>query len=192
MINIKSLRERLIGILYKAAISSKRTRILLTPVGLIFFFSLLILLIIVSLELDDVLRFPPLIAEPLNLTISIPIIFIGLSLTGWSVHHFIKAKGTPVPLNPPSKLVTSGPYKHVRNPMLTGLFILFFGLGILLKSISLTFIFTPFFILFNVLELKLIEEPELKKRFGTQYVEYKKRVPMFIPRLKRKDPKKTV
>ena len=103
---------------------------------------------------------------------------------------FHQGERDPVPLNPPSKFVTSGPYKHVRNPMLTSLFILFFGLGILLKSISLTFIFTPFFILFNVLELKLIEEPELEKRFGTQYVEYKKRVPMFIPRLKREDPKK--
>jgi len=92
-------------------------------------------------------------------------------------------------LNPPSKLVTSGPYMYVRNPMLNGLFVFFFGLGILLKSISLTLIFTPLFILFNILELKLIEEPELEKRFGAQYVEYKRRVPMFIPRLKRNSQK---
>lgn len=52
-----------------------------------------------------------------------------------------------------------------------------------LQSISLVFIFTPLFILLNVLELKAIEEPELEKRLGKVYVEYKKGVPMFIPSL---------
>ena len=102
----------------------------------------------------------------------------------WSFLHFIKVKGTPVPLNPPPKLVTTGPYAYIRNPMLTGLFILLFGLGVLLGSISLVFIFTPLFILLNVLELRTIEEPELEKRLGKEYLEYKKRVSMFIPRLK--------
>ncbi len=35
-----------------------------------------------------------------------------------------------------------------------------------------------------MLELKYIEEPELEKRLGQPYVAYKKRVPMFLPRLK--------
>jgi protein-S-isoprenylcysteine O-methyltransferase Ste14 len=68
--------------------------------------------------------------------------------------------------------------------MLTGVFILFFGLGILFRSISLVFIFTPLFVLLNVLELRAVEEPELEKRLGEEYLEYKKRVPMFIPWLK--------
>jgi len=93
-------------------------------------------------------------------------------------------KGTPVPLNPPPKLVDTGPYAYIRNPMLSGLFILLFGLGFLFNSFSLVFIFTPLFILLNVLELKAIEEPELEKRLGQEYFEYKKMVPMFIPRLK--------
>jgi protein-S-isoprenylcysteine O-methyltransferase Ste14 len=73
--------------------------------------------------------------------------------------------------------------------MLTGLFFLLFGLGILYNSISLFFIFTPIFILLNVLELKAIEEPELEKRFGKEYLEYKKKVPMFIPRFHRETQK---
>jgi protein-S-isoprenylcysteine O-methyltransferase Ste14 len=89
-----------------------------------------------------------------------------------------------VPFNPPPKLVTTGPYAHVRNPMLTGVFVLLFGLGVLLRSISLVSIFTPLFILFNVWELKAVEERELERRLGKDYVEYKKKVPMFIPRLK--------
>ena len=101
----------------------------------------------------------------------------------WSILHFIKVKGTPVPFNPPPKLVNTGPYFYVRNPMLSGVFILLFGIGILFRSISLVFIFTPIFILLNFLELKAIEEPELEKRFGKKYLKYKKRVSMFIPKL---------
>lgn len=105
----------------------------------------------------------------------------------WSILHFIKVKGTPVPFNPPPpKLVTTGPYAYVRNPMLSGVFILMFGLGILFGSISLVFIFTPLFILLNFLELKAIEEPELENRLGKDYSKYKKRVPMFFPKLKKK------
>ena len=99
-------------------------------------------------------------------------------------------KGTPVPFNPPPKLVTTGPYTHVRNPMLTGLFILLFGFGALFGSVSLVFLFTPLFILVNVWELKAIEEPELGKRLGQEYFEYKKKTPMFIPKLKVKPKKK--
>jgi len=103
----------------------------------------------------------------------------------WSILHFIKVKGTPVPFNPPPKLVTTGPYAYIRNPMLSGVFILLFGFGILFNSISLFFIFAPIFILLNFLELKVIEEPELEKRLGKNYLKYKKRVPMFIPKLGR-------
>ena len=101
----------------------------------------------------------------------------------WSILHFIKVKGTPVPFNPPPKLVTTGPYAYIRNPMLSGVFILLFGFGVLFNSISLVFIFTPLFILFNYVELKAIEEPELEKRLGENYLKYKKRIPMFIPKL---------
>ncbi|MBA7578067.1 isoprenylcysteine carboxylmethyltransferase family protein [Candidatus Atribacteria bacterium 1244-E10-H5-B2] len=103
----------------------------------------------------------------------------------WSILHFIKVKGTPVPFNPPPKLVTTGPYSYIRNPMLSGVFILMFGFGILFRLISLVFIFTPLFILFNFLELKSIEEPELEKRLGKDCLEYKKSVPMFFPRFKK-------
>jgi len=71
--------------------------------------------------------------------------------------------------------------------MLLGLFLLMLGLGVLFGSLSLIFIFTPLFILLNVLYLKAIEEKEMEKKFGEEYLEYKKRVPMFIPRLKKRE-----
>ena len=180
-----SLREKLIEIFYKVATSSSQIRTLLTPVGLIFFFTLLMLFIVVSLQVDKFLGLPKLLPTSLNIIVSVPILATGLFFMLWSILHFIKVKGTPVPFNPPSKLVTTGPYAYVRNPMLSGVFILLFGLSILFRSISLVFIFTPLFVLLNVLELKAIEEPELEKRLGREYSEYKKRVPMFIPRVVR-------
>nr|MBP7323025.1 hypothetical protein [Deltaproteobacteria bacterium] len=65
--------------------------------------------------------------------------------------------------------------------MLSGLFMQLFGLGIALGSLSLVFIFTPLFVIMNVWELKNVEEPELVKRLGRDYIEYKERVPMFFP-----------
>lgn len=182
-----SLRERLIGIFYKAAKGSRKTRNLLTPAGVVFFFGLIALFIFVALQVDKFLAFPKLLPTSLNIIVSVPILVIGLFLMIWSVLHFIRVKGTPVPFNPPPKLVTTGPYAYVRNPMLTGVFVLLFGLGVLFRSISLVFIFTPLFILLNVWEIKAVEELELEKRLGKDYVEYKKRVPMFIPWLKGKD-----
>ena len=96
----------------------------------------------------------------LNIIVSLLILVIGLFLMLWSILHFVKVKGTPVPFNPPPKLVNTGPYFYVRNPMLSGVFILL-----------------------NFLELKAIEEPELEKRLGKKYLKYKKRVPIFIPKL---------
>jgi protein-S-isoprenylcysteine O-methyltransferase Ste14 len=179
-----SLREKLIGIFYSAATGSRKMRNLLTPAGIVFFFGLIALFIFAALEVDKCLGFPKLLPTSSNIIISVPILAIGLFLMAWSILHFVRVKGTPVPFNPPPKLVTSGPYAHVRNPMLTGVFVLLFGLGVLLRSISLVSIFTPLFILLNVWELKAVEERELEKRLGRDYVEYKKRVPMFIPRLK--------
>ena len=180
------LRENLIKIFYKAATSSRQVRAPLTLAGGLFFATFVTLFVVLSLWLDKFAGFPKLLSTPLSIAVSVPILAIGLFLMLWSIGHFIKVKGTPVPFNPPPKLVTTGPYAHVRNPMLTGVFIFLLGLGLFFGSISLIFIFTPLFILLNVLELRAIEEPELEKRLGMEYIEYKKRVPMFMPQLKRR------
>jgi len=176
---------KLINLFYKTATGSKKIRNFLTPIGVIFFFSLIGLFIIVSLWTDKLLHFSKFISYPSNIYTSLLILTLGLFLMLWSILYFIKVKGTPVPFNPPPKLVTTGPYSYIRNPMLCGVFILMFGFGIFFRSISLVFIFTPLFILFNFLELKTIEEPELENRLGKDYSKYKKRVPMFFPRFKK-------
>ena len=179
-----ALPDKLIKIFYTAATGSSRVRNPLTFVGGLFFVTLVTLFVVLSLWIDKLFRFPKLLPTSLSIPISVPILAIGLFLILWSVLHFIKVRGTPVPFNPPPRLVSTGPYAYSRNPMVTGVFILLFGLGFLFGSISLVFILTPLFILLNVLELRTVEEPELEKRLGEDYIEYKKRVSMFIPGLK--------
>lgn len=86
-----------------------------------------------------------------------------------------------MPLSPPPNLVVTGPYAYSRNPMLSGVFLMLFGTGFLFQSLSLIILYTPLFMVFAFLEFKMIEEPELEKRIGASYLEYRKKVPMFFP-----------
>lgn len=178
-----SLADKWAETIYRVATTKSKLKVILTPIGLTFWFGLGVLLVFASLWLDKSLQVPLLLPTPTNLFVSAPLLVLGVTLCLGTVYSFAKARGSPVPLNPPQKLVTTGLYYRIRNPMLVGWFIMLFGLGILLNSISLIFIFTPLFILLNILYLKTIEEKEMEKKFGKAYLEYKKSVPMFIPRL---------
>ena len=181
----------LANVFHKVATGSRRRRTLLTPVGLVVFGASLFLVVVTGLLVDRVLHIPPLLPGVLGTVVGSPLFVAGSGLCGWCVVRFRKAAGTPVPVNPPTELVVSGPYIWTRNPMLTGVFTGLFGLGILLHSVGMVLISIPAYILLHVIELKLVEEPELERRFGTDYSDYRRRVPMFWPRfwrgMKRRD-----
>jgi len=92
-------------------------------------------------------------------------------------------KGTLAPWDPPRRLVLEGPYRHVRNPMISGVLSILLGETILLGSTPLLLWFLAFFAV-NALSMPLIEEPLLESRFGSDYVTYRRNVPRWIPRLK--------
>jgi len=179
-----TLKSKWIEFLYRVATGSKKLRNFFTPIGAIFYALLIFSFVVVSLQVDRLLGISEIFPRSLSIILALPVFSVALFLLGWSVLNFFKAKGTPVPFNPPPRLVTTGPYAYVRNPMLTGIFALLFGFGVLLRSASLLVVFTPLFILINVWELKVIEEPELVKRLGEDYIQYRKRTPMFFPDLR--------
>ena len=177
-----SLIAKWINLINKVAVGSWKTRIIFAPIVGLFYIALIGFFIYISFIVDQLADFPKILSNPpWNLIIGIPVTLIGFTLIFFSVLFFLKVKGTPVPLSPPPKLVKTGLYKYMRNPMLTGIFVQLFGCGIITNSISLIFIFTPLFMIINIWELKMVEEPELEMRLGKDYIEYKKQVPMFFP-----------
>ena len=176
-----SLKKKWIETFYNIATGSLKIRNFFTPLGAFFYGLLVLVFVVVALNIDRLIGITSIFSNPLNIILSLPVFSLALFLIGWSVQNFLKAKGTPVPFNPPPILVTTGPYAYTRNPMLTGVFSLLFGFGVFFGSISLLIVFTPLFIVVNFWELKSIEEPELKKRLGEEYIEYRERTPMFFP-----------
>ena len=181
-----SLADKYAQFIYRVATTKNKFKIIVTPIGIILWFGLGVLLVFASLWLDRLLPVHLPFSPPWNIFLSLPLLVIGATLGLGTTYIFIKAGGSPVPVNPPQKLLTTRLYARVRNPMLLGWIIMLFGLGILLNSISLIFIFTPLFILLNVLYLKTIEEMEMEKKFGKEYRDYKESAPMFIPRFRKR------
>lgn len=126
--------------------------------------------------------------------IIIGIIFLGIG--SWliisSVSLFIKiGNGTLAPWDPTEKIVTSGPYQYTRNPMIAGVVFVIFAEAFLLRSLGLI-VYGILFFLLNTIYFKFIEEPGLVKQFGNDYIEYRKKVPMWIPRIRSYKPKQQV
>ena len=108
----------------------------------------------------------------------------GLALFVWCVTLFLRhGQGTIMPWDPTQRLVVRGPYRHVRNPMISAVLFMVAGQALIWGSL-LTGALALFFFLVNHVYFILSEEPGLEKRFGESYREYKAHVPRWLPRLK--------
>ncbi len=109
---------------------------------------------------------------------------VGLLLFGASLRRFAtEGKGTLAPWDPPRVFVVRGPYRFVRNPMISGVIFILGGEALtLLSRAHAMWAFTVFVI--NLIYIPLLEEPQLAQRFGDPYREYCRNVRRFIPRLR--------
>lgn len=100
------------------------------------------------------------------------LIAVGLSVGATSALSFpIKGEGTPAPFDPPRKLVTATVYRHSRNPMYLGLFVIMLGEVVLFKSWRIAALLAGYAAIINLAVL-FYEEPALRKKFGPAYEEY--------------------
>ncbi|MGD0854684.1 MAG: isoprenylcysteine carboxylmethyltransferase family protein [Dehalococcoidia bacterium] len=108
----------------------------------------------------------------------------GLYYLAMCIWIFMKVgQGTLAPWSPTKKLVIIGPYRQVRNPMISSVLAILLGETIAFGSLGIFIWFLLFFGINNVYFV-LSEEPGLEKRFGEDYRIYKKNVPRWIPRLR--------
>jgi protein-S-isoprenylcysteine O-methyltransferase Ste14 len=92
-------------------------------------------------------------------------------------------EGTPAPFDPPKKLVITGLYRWVRNPMYLGMILFLLGEALLLPQIRTKLIFVLIGAWFVVNGfLLLVEEPRLRERFGDDYALYCRNVNRWLPR----------
>ncbi len=78
-----------------------------------------------------------------------------------------------------NKLVTEGYYSCMRHPMHLGLFLFPFAAAFLVGSLSFILIIAPLEVVFMILMIKLVEEPQAIRKFGDAYERYRVEVPMF-------------
>jgi len=111
------------------------------------------------------------------------VIFLtGFAFFAWCIGLFARVgKGTLAPWDPTRRLVVTGPYRYVRNPMITGVLTMLVGESVTLGSRALAFWAATFFVI-NTIYFAILEEPGLELRFGDEYRRYKSSVPRWIPR----------
>jgi protein-S-isoprenylcysteine O-methyltransferase Ste14 len=93
----------------------------------------------------------------------------------------VKGRGTPAPFDAPRRFVAAGPYRHVRNPMYLGAFLVLAGAALSVRSPSIL-MFSAVWLLPAHLFVILYEEPTLRRKFGASYDEYCRAVPRWVPR----------
>ena len=116
-------------------------------------------------------------------SLAFPLWLIGTLIIIWcSVDMVRRGRGTPAHFDPPKKLVITGLYCYVRNPVYLGAllvqlgYVAWFGSGIMIS-------YFLFFILAYHILIVFVEEPILRKKFSAAYDEYSRNVPRWIPRL---------
>ena len=160
---------------------------------LIFMIIIPILCVLLGFFIDELLGFTNLMIGHSAIRISISIIFLAVGgyLTIASNLYLYRfgggfAWGDALKEHETKTLVTDGPFKYTRNPMLLGYALIISAVGLLVNSLSTALIIPLLLIIGEGVWIKRVEEPRLERRFGREYLKYKREVPFLIPRIPRR------
>lgn len=96
------------------------------------------------------------------------------------VSFVVRGKGTPAPFDPPRRVVATGPYRFMRNPMYLGAILLLSGFGLYARSPSVLGLAACAALIAHLLVV-FYEEPDLERRFGESYAAYRRATNRWIP-----------
>lgn len=129
-------------------------------------------------------RIPVSWPKTVEITIAVSALLIAITLMTWGLLSlWIDGKGTPAPIAPTKTLVTTGAYRFCRNPIELGTDLYFLGLATWLDSLSTGILCMAMGMMLGYSYIKIIEERELKLRFGKDYEEYLTSTALFFPKL---------
>jgi protein-S-isoprenylcysteine O-methyltransferase Ste14 len=97
------------------------------------------------------------------------------------VRFVVEGLGTPAPVAPTEHLVVGGLYRYVRNPMYLAVAATIVGQALLLGQLVLL-LYAAVFLAVVAAFVRWYEEPTLSRQFGSEYDEYRRRVPGWLPR----------
>ncbi len=113
----------------------------------------------------------------------VAVVALGAAIYAWCVWDFASfGRGTPLPLDPPRRLVIRGLYRFTRNPMYVGVLTVILGQAVMFGSTAILGYALCLAIGFHLFVV-LYEEPHLRRRFGTAYEAYCAQVHRWLPRI---------
>jgi protein-S-isoprenylcysteine O-methyltransferase Ste14 len=95
-------------------------------------------------------------------------------------------RGTPLPMDAPRRLVVRGLFRVIRNPIMAAELAVIWSEAIYFASLGIA-LYAATISLAAHLSVVYVEEPELRQRFGESYRDYCRRVPRWLPRLRRRE-----
>jgi len=97
---------------------------------------------------------------------------LGVAIYLWCAWDFATfGRGTPAPIDAPTRLVVRGLYRYVRNPMYVGVLTAIAGWALYFASAKLCLYAATVWTAFHLFVV-LYEEPNLHERFGADYERY--------------------
>jgi len=130
-----------------------------------------------------IVDWPAPIANPALATLAGLILALGVMLLVDCFTRFaVQGRGTPAPIAPPQRLIVTGAYRRVRNPMYVAVVSLILGQAALFASLPLLIYGLVMWAGFHAFVLGY-EEPTLRRQFPQDYAAFTAAVPRWIPRL---------
>jgi len=126
---------------------------------------------------------PPFLGIDVLRWVGVALIVLGLLPLLSSFARFAwDGLGTPAPIAPPTRLVVTGFYRRVRNPIYVALLVILLGEALLFGDERVA-VWGVLFWMFTFAVVVIVEEPALRQQFGTEYETYCRNVPRWLPRL---------
>jgi protein-S-isoprenylcysteine O-methyltransferase Ste14 len=117
--------------------------------------------------------------------VAIELFTVGGAIYAWCVWDFASfGRGTPAPIDAPTRLVVRGLYRWLRNPMYVGVLFVIAGMAVLYDSLVIAGYGASVWLGFHLF-VRLYEEPHLRRTFSGQYDDYCRDVHRWLPSLPR-------